>query len=95
MERLVINSDTTVVEAEELPQEFQGATALPASPDADPTLAEAVAAFEREQIERALKKCSGNKRDAANLLGIGYSTLSTKMRALGFAAVSLGDDDVG
>ena len=38
-------------------------------------LREATAIFEREQIERILDQCEGNKRQAAKLLGIGKTLL--------------------
>ncbi len=49
------------------------------------TLAEAVAAVEREAIINALKYTGGTKREAAKLLGVSTTTLWRKMVELGIA----------
>lgn len=41
---------------------------------------------EREAIIRALEASGGNKREAANLLGIGRTTLYRRLRQLGIDA---------
>jgi two-component system response regulator HydG len=81
MERLSISSDTETVSAGDLPEEFRRLKA--GAEQREPTLTEAVAAFEADQITRALKKTHGDRRAAAALLGVGYSTIRTKIRQYG------------
>jgi len=49
------------------------------------TYAETVANFERSILEQALRKTGGNKKAAAELLGLKRTTLSAKIRSLGGA----------
>lgn len=46
-------------------------------------LDEAVRAYERERVERALDAAGGNQTQAARLLGIPRKTLVSKLKALG------------
>jgi DNA-binding NtrC family response regulator len=78
MERLAISSETEIVTVADLPEELR--RLRPSAASNEPTLDEAVATFEAEQIARALKQTRGDKKAAAARLGIGYSTLRTKLR---------------
>ena len=49
----------------------------------DTTLKEAVGAFERKYIRELLESVDGNRKKAAELLGIHRNTLLTKMNELG------------
>jgi DNA-binding NtrC family response regulator len=50
------------------------------------TLREAVEAFEREYLQRALDKAGGHRAVAAELLGISRKSLWQKLRAYGLQA---------
>ena len=55
-----------------------------------------MAAFEKGYLRRTLAQCGWNRRRAAELLGIGYSTLKTKLRLYGLSPVDevdSADDD--
>ncbi len=71
----------------DLPETVRGAAATPAPAvavdDASLPLDEAVRAYERERVERALAASAGNQTQAARLLGIPRKTLVSKLKALG------------
>ncbi|RKY33643.1 MAG: hypothetical protein DRP68_01705 [Candidatus Omnitrophota bacterium] len=50
-------------------------------------LKEALKSSEREIIENALRECGGNKKKAAQILGINRTTLYNKMRELGISDI--------
>jgi len=58
-------------------------TGTSAAPDTRPGLREAVAAFERQMISKAIQSHSGRMDDAADALGIGRRTLNEKIVKLG------------
>ncbi len=72
---------------EDLPEAIRSPRATPASRhEADDnalSLDEAVRAYERARIERALETSGGNQSQAARLLGIPRKTLVSKLKALG------------
>ena len=54
--------------------------ARPVDPEYAPDLRTATAEFERAHILRVIESCGGNKRKAAQLLGIAVSTLYEKLK---------------
>ena len=71
-----------------LPETVRGAAAATPAPavavdDGSLPLDEAVRAYERERVERALAASAGNQTQAARLLGIPRKTLVSKLKALG------------
>jgi two-component system, NtrC family, response regulator HydG len=73
-----------------LPEELRARTPLRAR--REPTLAEAVHAFEREFVLRALQDSGWNKTRAAEVLGISRKTLWTKLREHDIQGVGTPDD---
>lgn len=86
LERAAILAQGERIEAGHLvmPGSVVAATAAPAEPPR--TLAE----LEREAIEAALRRCDGNRRKAAQQLGIGVRTLYDKLKRYGDDGSSLG-----
>ena len=84
VERLLVLHDGGVVEADDLPPELRAHAGRPAPG----TLAEAVAALERERIAAALVASGGNKAAAARALGISRPTLDKKLRDHGLTVPS-------
>ena len=72
IERAVILSDGQTLLPESLPPDIQSPTASLATPTFD------LASVEKNHIERVLRHTSGNKAEAARLLGISLSTLYRK-----------------
>jgi DNA-binding NtrC family response regulator/pSer/pThr/pTyr-binding forkhead associated (FHA) protein len=79
VERLLVLHDGGVVEADDLPPELRAHAGRPAPG----TLAEAIAALERERIAAAMAASGGNKAAAARALGISRPTLDKKLREHG------------
>ena len=57
------------------------------------TFSAARAAFEKNYLPKARQQNGGNQRHTAEQLGIGYSTVKTKVRAYGLSPEAGGDDD--
>ena len=74
IERACILCDGPLLDAASLPLELQGATTPATSPAYD------LESVEREHIRRVLKQTGGNKTLAAELLGIGLTTLYAKLK---------------
>jgi DNA-binding NtrC family response regulator len=74
LERAMILTDGPTLEAHDFPA-FLNASARPG----DDELKSARAAFERAHIRRVIEKCGGDKRRAAELLGIDLSSLYRKL----------------
>jgi DNA-binding NtrC family response regulator len=75
IERAVILSEGDQVIPEDLPAGMQDGNAAPLTDD----LAAATARFERSYIRQAVTSCEGDKRRAAELLGISLSSLYRKL----------------
>ncbi|HEY2509793.1 MAG TPA: sigma-54 dependent transcriptional regulator, partial [Polyangiaceae bacterium] len=75
LERAVILSDGATIEREHVSIEPSGDALLP-----EPAGVASLADMERRQIERALASVNGNRREAAQKLGIGLRTLYDKLK---------------
>lgn len=51
-------------------------------PENSVTLRDFIRELEREIIHKALKICNGNRKNTAELLGVKYSTLTEKIKAM-------------
>ncbi len=80
MERLVVTVTNEIVEAHDLPPEFNSTSA--ASP-ATRTLADAAEAAEKDAIQAALTACDCHREQTARALGISVRTLHYKMSRYG------------
>jgi DNA-binding NtrC family response regulator len=78
------------VDLDHLPEELRARTPLRAR--REPTLAEAVRAFEREFVLRTLQDSGWNKTRAAEALGISRKTLWSKLREHDIQGVGTADD---
>ena len=89
MSSAAVVADGEVLHATDLPEAIRGRAkeAPPSSAVAADlgamSLDEAVRAFERSRIERALEASGGNQSQAARILGIPRKTLVSKLKALG------------
>jgi len=82
IERAVLLAPGTMIEESDLPLEMTVAT-LTTEAAREPTLLEAMQAFEKGYLRKALASCEWQKRDCAEKLGIGYSTLKVKLKMYG------------
>ena len=87
-ERLVVMSDTEVIDAGDLPPNVtasagEGAVA-PAALDDETTLDEAIARTERVMLLRARQR-HGNQTDMARALGVNQSTVARKLKRYGIS----------
>lgn len=86
IERAVILAKMDIVEKEDLPEmliELADSSVSPAPCADKATLKEALRGSEREIIERTLEEYRGNRKKAAQKLGINRTTLYNKMREYG------------
>ncbi len=81
VERMVVMSSDDVLTPKDVPLELRGGAPGPVgdSPPADASLAE----VERAHVLRVLETVGGNKKKAAEILGIDRSTLYAKLRQYG------------
>lgn len=79
IERAIIFAEGDVIEAADI-----GLVSALGDPvqEEDKTLQEAMQRFEKEYIYKILKKCKGDKAEAAKVLGVGVSTLYRKISEL-------------
>jgi transcriptional regulator with PAS, ATPase and Fis domain len=82
LERAVLMSDASVLEAADLERVLPAGRTVPGASGA-PAFAAAVASAEREAIRSALRSTQGNKSQAAKVLGISRAALYEKIAALG------------
>ena len=79
IERSAVLATGEVIRAQDLPEALRGPEAAPAGASPIVPLAE----VERAHIQRVLEHCGGNKKAAAEILGIDRSTLYAKLRLYG------------
>ncbi len=91
IERLVVVCDEPVIDESMLPLDLSVSAGLGREAEKESNYAAAMAAFEKGYLRRILAQCGWNRRRAAEQLGIGYSTLKTKLRLYGLTPA--GDDD--
>jgi len=92
IKRAVVLSRGGTIELEHLAPEVAAAS-VPCRPETAQTLgrlSEAVQAFEREYIARALRATGGHRHRAADMLGISRKTLWEKMRSYGIRPLEFG-----
>ena len=83
MERISVTCDSELVEEGDLPYDFALAAAAPVrsqTSDSAQPLQVAMEAFEKSFLRKALKRNGGNKKQTAEELKIGYSTLKAKLK---------------
>ncbi|MCZ6670232.1 MAG: sigma-54 dependent transcriptional regulator [Acidobacteria bacterium] len=79
IERTLILAKNPVIRAVDLPAPLRADSGSGGGGETWPTLTQ----HERYYIEKVLKKCAGNKRLSASVLGINRSSLYSKMKRLG------------
>jgi len=79
IERAGVVAQAEVIRSQDLPESLRTAEPSPAIGGTITTLAE----VERVHIQRVLEHCGGNKKAAAEILGIDRSTLYAKLRQFG------------
>jgi len=93
VERLVVVCDEPVVDESMLPLDLSVSAGLKEEAEKESNFAAAMAAFEKGYLRRVLAQAGWNRRKAAEQLGIGYSTLKTKLRHYGLTPAGEADDD--
>jgi two-component system, NtrC family, response regulator AtoC len=93
VERLVVVCDEPVVDESMLPLDLSVSAGLKEEAEKESDFAAAMAAFEKGYLRRVLAQAGWNRRKAAERLGIGYSTLKTKLRHYGLTPAGEPDDD--
>ena len=86
VERVVATDERGFIAEEDLPLELQLVRLKAKSPSSEGRFADAVGAFERNLIVRALQECDGNVSAASRYLGVPHTTL--KARSSGTASAS-------
>jgi DNA-binding NtrC family response regulator len=95
VERLVATDERGFIVEEDLPLELQIGRLNAANPSAEGRFADAVAAFERNLIARALELCEWNVSATSRHLGIPLSTLKHKMQRFGIRELAAAARVVG
>jgi DNA-binding NtrC family response regulator len=88
MERMAALCEPQVIEESDLPLEFVVAAGLRREAERETSLTSAMAAFEKGFLRKVLAQNGWNRRRTAESLGIGYSTLKSKLKTYG-----IGSDD--
>ncbi len=91
LRRAVVLSSGRRVELSHLPPEIVGHHAPAQEQTGAPPLPEAVRAFEREYVKRALQRTEGRKAAAARQLGISRKNLWEKLKGYGITEQEIGD----
>jgi DNA-binding NtrC family response regulator len=85
IERLAVICDSAVIEESDLPLDISVEASLSREAEKELPLDLATIAFEKGYLRKVLGRNDWNRRRAAEQLGIGYSTLKTKCKALGLS----------
>jgi two-component system NtrC family response regulator len=88
MQRMAVVIDSELVEESDLPYDLAlaaAATEEPAEQGDGQSLDQAMLAFEKSYLRKALKRNQWKRKQTAEMLKIGYSTLKTKLKAYGIA----------
>src|SRR2546423_1108093 len=93
MERMTVVCDSEIIEEADLPYDFAIANPAPETRNEQQSLEEALLAFEKSFLRKALKRNSWHRKRTAEQLGIGYSTLKQKLKNYGIAHEDDGDED--
>ncbi len=88
VERAVVLAEGTELELDDFPDEVRGQGRGPASGSTRPRFNEAVDAYKRELISRALAEAGGVQARAADALGIKRTTLNEMMKRLGMISAA-------
>jgi len=84
MARMTVTCDSEMIEESDLPYDFAiTPAAVPEAHHEIQHLEEAILAFEKSFIRKALKRNDWNRKVTAEYLGIGYSTLKAKLKSYG------------
>ncbi|MBS2021226.1 MAG: sigma-54-dependent Fis family transcriptional regulator [Deltaproteobacteria bacterium] len=93
MERAVLLSSGATIDEGDLPLELTVAAGYSSAAEREPTLQAALHAFERGYLRKMLAVYGGRKKECAEALGIGYSTLKAKLKQLGIGPGEFGPDE--
>jgi DNA-binding NtrC family response regulator len=85
VQRMVLMTASEIIEESDLSLELAVAAGLAQEAEKEKTLNAAVQAFEKGYLRKALAKNKWHKRNTAEALGIGYSTLKVKLKQYGVA----------
>ncbi len=88
MERMVVVCDSQVIEESDLPLDIAVSAGLSREAEKAENLGTAMAAFEKGFVRKVLARNRWNRKRTSEQLGIGYSTLKTKLRAWGIGTDS-------
>jgi DNA-binding NtrC family response regulator len=88
MERMSALCESQLIEESDLPLEFVVAAGLRREAERETSLNAAMSAFEKGFLRKVLVQNGWNRRRTAESLGIGYSTLKSKLKSYG-----IGSDD--
>jgi len=89
VERLIATDERGFIAEEDLPLELQLVRLKAKAPSSEGRFADAVAAFERNLIVRALQECDGNVSAASRYLGLPHTTLKHKIQRHGIRELAL------
>jgi DNA-binding NtrC family response regulator len=86
LERMAVLCESQIIEESDLPLEFVVAAGLRREAEKETSLQSAMSAFERGFLKKTLVQNGWNRRRTAESLGIGYSTLKSKLKSYGIGS---------
>ena len=86
LERMAVLCESQIIEESDLPLEFVVAAGLRREAERETSLQAAMSAFERGFLKKTLAQNGWNRRRAAEALGIGYSTMKSKLKSYGIGS---------